>query len=373
MDLQIIHVVLGKANPNRMNGVNKVVNSLAHHQTEVGVHVEVWGITKNVLANYPDRKYKTQLFKDRGKYRLDPRIEALLDELPSQTVFHLHGGFIPQFYLFAHALKRRGIHYVLTPHGAYNRIAMQRSAFKKRVYIELLERKIVEGAKCIHFIGQSEIEGAKSAFVLPNFALIPNGQTLCKTLKTARVRTEHHKTIFGFVGRLDIKTKGLDLLLQAFAKFDAASRQSAELWIIGGGQQMADLQALALALHIQESVRFLGPQFGEDKTSLIAQMDFLCLTSRNEGMPGVVLEAAALGVPVIVSQETNLAKYVQQCRAGIGLHENSVEELLLAMNVCASWLKTPKMKRASDNAIRMIQTHFNWENIAQQLIKVYAA
>ncbi|MFT6199305.1 MAG: hypothetical protein ACJAQ2_001077, partial [Vicingaceae bacterium] len=53
MELQVIHVLLGKANPNRMNGVNKMVNSLAEHQSIIGKDVTVWGITKNPVHNYP--------------------------------------------------------------------------------------------------------------------------------------------------------------------------------------------------------------------------------------------------------------------------------------------------------------------------------
>ena len=45
--MEIIHLILGKANPNRMNGVNKVVHELATTQVEKGISAEVWGITDN--------------------------------------------------------------------------------------------------------------------------------------------------------------------------------------------------------------------------------------------------------------------------------------------------------------------------------------
>ena len=46
--MKIIHIILGKANPKRMNGVNKVVYSLASIQLEQGFDVEVWGITPEI-------------------------------------------------------------------------------------------------------------------------------------------------------------------------------------------------------------------------------------------------------------------------------------------------------------------------------------
>jgi len=42
--MNIIHLVLGKANPNRMNGVNKVANQLATTMTNLNKEVELWGI-----------------------------------------------------------------------------------------------------------------------------------------------------------------------------------------------------------------------------------------------------------------------------------------------------------------------------------------
>ena len=45
--MEIIHIVLGKANPDRMNGVNKVVYQLATKQADFGEKVAVWGITND--------------------------------------------------------------------------------------------------------------------------------------------------------------------------------------------------------------------------------------------------------------------------------------------------------------------------------------
>jgi hypothetical protein len=46
MPTKIIHLVLGKANPDRMNGVNKVAHNQAIALFELGCDVEIWGITK---------------------------------------------------------------------------------------------------------------------------------------------------------------------------------------------------------------------------------------------------------------------------------------------------------------------------------------
>jgi hypothetical protein len=60
--MEIIHIVLGKANPDRMNGVNKVVYQLATKQAEFGEKVSVWGISGDTVNNYGERNFNTELF-----------------------------------------------------------------------------------------------------------------------------------------------------------------------------------------------------------------------------------------------------------------------------------------------------------------------
>ena len=54
--MEIIHLVMGKANPQRMNGVNKVVYQLATKQAEAGIKVQVWGFTKDLSKKLWSKK-----------------------------------------------------------------------------------------------------------------------------------------------------------------------------------------------------------------------------------------------------------------------------------------------------------------------------
>lgn len=61
--MEIIHIILGKANPSRMNGINKVVYQLASKQAEFDREASIWGITKNAVHDYGKRNFETKLFK----------------------------------------------------------------------------------------------------------------------------------------------------------------------------------------------------------------------------------------------------------------------------------------------------------------------
>ena len=98
--------------------------------------------------------------------------------------------------------------------------------------------------------------------------------------------------LVGFVGRLEF-VKGPDLFLRI------ASMCSKEIGfvIIGGGAMEVELVASVQDADLKSCVRFLGQV--RDATPYLLQLDVLALTSRHEGLPMVVLEAASCGVPVV--------------------------------------------------------------------------
>lgn len=96
------------------------------------------------------------------------------------------------------------------------------------------------------------------------------------------------------VGGLE-RRKGFDLLLRAFA----SAPGDAHLWIAGEGPMEAELRTLAGSLGVQARVRWLGQR--SDVPALLGASDVFVLSSRNEGMAVVMLEAMAAGVPVIAT------------------------------------------------------------------------
>lgn len=368
----IIHLVLGKANPNRMNGVNKVVNSLAENQTILGHKVSVWGITKKLTHNYPSRSYATRLFKDVAKFKLSKELKGAIQDLKGEVVFHIHGGFIPQFYCVAKLLDRECVPYVFTPHGAYNSIALKRSSLKKKMYIKAFESFLVQNAEAIHLIGESEIDGTTATFGEVHYALIPNGQEQIN-FKVKDSKNRKNAPVFGYVGRLDAHTKGLDLLLKGFAQFIVKSGSAAQLYLVGDGPDKQDLEQLARDLKIEHQMKFLGAKYGSEKDSIVEEMDYLCLCSRNEGLPGVVLEAAALGTPSIVSSETNMGRYIQSAKSGFVLENNQAFDIASVLAKAASLIGTKDYQLQSEAAEKMIEETFNWRLIAQKHLDLYAA
>jgi glycosyltransferase involved in cell wall biosynthesis len=92
------------------------------------------------------------------------------------------------------------------------------------------------------------------------------------------------------------RRKGFDLLLDAFLR---AALPASRAVIVGDGPEVEALAARAAALGIGGRVRFAGER--DDVPRVLAACDVFVLSSRNEGMANVMLEAMAAGTPVIAT------------------------------------------------------------------------
>jgi glycosyltransferase involved in cell wall biosynthesis len=89
-----------------------------------------------------------------------------------------------------------------------------------------------------------------------------------------------------------VHRKGFDVLIEATAKLP-----NAHLWLIGDGEERANLEALAAKTGITDRLTFLGWQ--DKPADFVAATDVLVMPSRHEPLGNVVLEGWSIGTPVI--------------------------------------------------------------------------
>jgi glycosyltransferase involved in cell wall biosynthesis len=107
-----------------------------------------------------------------------------------------------------------------------------------------------------------------------------------------------------FMGRL-VPVKGVDRLIQAVACLPG----DISLRIAGDGPERHRLEALARRLRVD--ARFEGWVHGMRKEKLLRSCEVLVVPSRsNDGVPTVIFEAIARGVPVVATQLDGLAQHV---------------------------------------------------------------
>lgn len=372
-EMKIVHILKGKANPNKLNGVNKVVHHLATEQLRSGTDVEVWGITATPNKIRHQHHYPLRLFPTTGnRFCLTDSLRQAILQLDIDTVAHLHSVFLPELYAVARELKKRPIPYVLSPHSGYDPQGMRKNATIKAVYMTFFEKRLIAGARALHAIGESEIGNLRQLGASQPIHLIPNGQDFSEVQFTPEETVKPMgRPLFGFCGRLAKEHKGLDLLITGFALYKKTGGQG-ELWLMGDGPDRAFLHSLAAKEGVYDSVKFLGPMFGDRKLSHLSQMDIFAHTSRWEGMPMAVLEAAALGKPLLISRATNMADYVIRHGNGMVLSENTALTIEKAMFDFDALFYSVGLISLGERSRKLIETELNWPRITELMIsKLY--
>src|SRR3989344_884804 len=83
-----------------------------------------------------------------------------------------------------------------------------------------------------------------------------------------------------------------------------------EYFIVGAGEQRAELEDFAAEMEVEERIHFLG--FVEDAARYLRAFDIFLLPSVKEGMPYVLPEAAAAGLPIVTTTVVNPA-FIESC------------------------------------------------------------
>ncbi|MFZ2088323.1 MAG: glycosyltransferase [Desulfobaccales bacterium] len=171
--------------------------------------------------------------------------------------------------------------------------------------------------------------------------------------------------IVGGVGRLHYQ-KNFPLFLEVAAQVCARLPQ-AMFVIAGEGPERDALAEMSRKLGIDQRVRFLG--FIKDMPALYQCLDLLLLTSHFEGTPLTVLEAMAMGVPVVASQVDGVAEVLEHDRDGLlappGRGEVFVDQ------VCGMLQDRSLRQRLSRAGQAKARRHYSAEAMVRQVEALY--
>lgn len=163
------------------------------------------------------------------------------------------------------------------------------------------------------------------------------------------------------VGRL-VEKKGAALLIRAFAQALPAQPQ-ARLVIIGEGPLEGELRKLAGGLGLGEHVRFLGPQPHAAVRDWMARAWALAAPSQRarngdaEGLPTVLVEAAACATPAVGSIHSGIPEIVVEGRSGLLFPEGDTAALAARLS---ELLASPDLRgRLAAGARRLAEERFD--------------
>jgi glycosyltransferase involved in cell wall biosynthesis len=302
-----------------------------------------------------------------------PLARWLARHTPEYDLVHIHALFSHASTAAALAARRSGVPYIVRPLGTLNRWGMEhRRPWLKRVSFLLLERRILEHAAAVHYTSEQERIEAEQAgcngrpFVIPNPVEVRSGAG--GGAFAARFPAVAGRKVVLFLSRIDEK-KGLDLLLAAFA---SVRRKCADalLVIAGDGPRelMARLRLRADNLGIAGDVIWAGFLEGRDKLSALETASVFVLPSYSENFGVAVVEAMAVRLPVLVSDQVGICREIAQAAAGIVVPCDPAD----IGNAMTHVLENPDLaERLGRNAEMLVRSRFSIETVTDQLISMY--
>ncbi len=249
--------------------------------------------------------------------------KACRERVKEFDVVYVNGTWTYAMYAGGTWAHRRNVPYVVSPRGSFMTWSMGQKRFKKRVYLRLVERRLMNRAAAILCTTSRESEELRPWGFEANVIVTPNG---------IDTRAYEHLPERGalrgalgipsgapvslFVGRLHVM-KRLDLVIEAFARV-AAGVPEAHLVIVGPAGDGTDraLGAQVAKRGLGERVHLMGLLTGRDLLQAYSDADILVLLSHRENFGMVVVEAMASGLPVLLTDGVGLAEEVAEAGAG---------------------------------------------------------
>jgi glycosyltransferase involved in cell wall biosynthesis len=355
-DLSVVIPALVRRDTPPLGGTAAYVLALARELRRLGIRVTILGYGRSegegfrsILAREKalGRHLTAALWRRRGRWSFPPR-----------TVIHLQRPeHVPAFSDGDWPL-------VLTFHGRHLRtLRLHWGPVAAWIY-RMVERRAVRRARRLIFVSRRDREEVirEHPEARGKDAFIPVGvdreafRPLDRREARRALGLPEEGIALGYAGRLE-REKNVAALLEAVAR-----RRGIQLWIAGTGRQEKLLRGQA-----GPGVRFLGRVEHSRMPLFLAACDALCLASRHEGLPTVVLEAWACGRPVLAPPVGDLPELLAP-GGGVLARDASPEALAEAMGTLAARLPVPPEEAET---LRRLSEPYGWPEVARRIAGIY--
>jgi L-malate glycosyltransferase len=171
--------------------------------------------------------------------------------------------------------------------------------------------------------------------------------------------------VIGTAGRLS-RVKGHGILLRA-ARVMVQRERRTRIVVAGDGPLRDELRETARRLHVDGACRFLGAR--DDVHDVLAALDVFVLPSLDEGIPMVLLEAMALGKPIVASAVGGIPEIVTHGVSGLLVAPDDEQALA---DACLGLARDPARARAlGEEARRVAEARFAHDRNGAAIAAVY--
>jgi len=350
--------------PPFLGGLEKVVESLAVDRKMQGLEVDVLtSLDRHPATDPPGGADFVRRLRswEVAHTSIIPGLLGALLRLPRRSVVHLHiaQAFVPEVVYAAHLI--RGLPYVAHLHLDVG--PSGRAGFLLRAYQPLVLARVLQAAATVVVFTDEQRSAVSSKYGVDptRIAVIPNG--VDETFFYAGERLPHSKPRLLFVGRLSVQKN----LFQFIRALDGVSEQF-ETTLVGEGELEAKLKQAVRDLGLQ-NVRFHGRADGAEVRDLYRKADVFVLPSQREGMPLVLLEALAMGLPIVATNVQGNRDLVADGQNGVLVPLGDPAALRRALlSVSGDAERYRRMSEASRRRARP----YSWRAVGTEFEHIYA-
>lgn len=270
-------------------------------------------------------------------------------------------------------LVDNNIPYIIIPHGSLNKKAQTKHKIKKVIGNILLFKKFIKNANSIQFL--SEKENKMSLQFNKNTYVLGNGIYIDEDVQLKEYKNNQKKFKYIYIGRFDIKIKGLDILLEACNRNKEFMRKN-NIELLIYGKDSKDKKGRKYIKNyieknkIEDIIKLKSEVYDREKIEKLIDADIFIQTSRTEGQPLSILEALGYGKPVIVTPGTNFSEIVEKEKMGWAT-KLKPKDIAIKMRDAYKISKEKGLNTYSNNAKRYIEENFTWGDITKKALYIY--
>lgn len=193
--------------------------------------------------------------------------------------------------------------------------------------------------------------------------VIPNGIDLSQFTPQTNKNTNEFEILA--VGRA-VKRKGFQYLITAIPYVISSVEKPFHVNIVGTGPYLQELIKMTKEIGVEKYVRFLGLVDHNEIHKVYQSADVFILPSLAEGMPNVILEAMASGLPIITTDTGGTKELINGNGINIPMHDSKA--IADAIN---KLINNATLKNDMSLKSREIAESMSWRNIAEAYYNIY--
>ena len=229
-------------------------------------------------------------------------------------------------------------------------------------------------AAAIHYTAKAEYDichdraNGRPALIVPNALQLPEKRDMPRDTVRSRWGLPVDRPLVAYIGRL-AERKAVDVLIRAVAVLRRRGVEVSLALAYPPTPMERDLRQLARDLQIDDLVCFLGFVSPTDRDQLLSATDVVSLVSRaGDNFGYTCVEAMAMGVPVVVSEDVGISEDIRE--SGAGLVASVIPESIA--DCLSRILKTPELHRQMGVAARaFVEGQYAAPVVSRQMLDAY--